>query len=291
MRTKGTLSIADLLPSFALRDFSSDPEPTRMSARDEANTGLNSNYRFSPDESKDTDAAGDYTNFSSHFVSRTSWNSTTCGDTGDIPTRVANCRSAMQPTDSAHWVGLKMGNSGEGNWSLVTRQLGTNGSGYSEVWLDETTGLLWSDALRENTGTVMNRNWQNLMTVRNGSGVPTKDVCTDDAIGTQEKGALGTTSGPQIKWRLPTRNDFLQGDLNGLRYALPGIWKTSGFATPFGFWSATSVATGSGLAWILTAEGHMMSLDKTTAPVGGFIQYASGYGDVHVRCVGGAVGN
>ncbi len=104
--------------------------------------------------------------------------------------------------------------SGESIWKLVAK------IGNVEMWIDLRTGHIWSDILE--TG-----NWCNASgNSETGPGVNCQTLGTNpNCVGKSLLGLLG------IKWRLPTRNDFLQADLNGLRFVL----KTAGLS----FWTAT----------------------------------------------------
>lgn len=79
------------------------------------------------------------------YVDRTGWGATTCGTTGTIDARIANCAANGTLGAQAAWDGTLKGNAGQSTWKLVTRTGNVDPSGRArEVWRDERTGLLWS---------------------------------------------------------------------------------------------------------------------------------------------------
>ncbi len=178
-----------------------------------------------------------------------------CGTTLNttVSERLINCSNINGTT--ATWDGSN-GASGESTWRLVTKD------GSQEIWADLRTGHLWSD-VQDATA-----NWCQ------ASGNRTKEVgaainCETAAVDVTciGKTIMGVTN---VKWRLPTRNDFLQADLNGLRFVL----KASGAA---GFWTATmnSKATTRNEAWAYVQEQGTLESAVLTE-------------DRQVRCVGAA---
>jgi hypothetical protein len=167
-----------------------------------------------------------------------------------ISQRVEDCSG--DNLDKAAWVGNENGAAGETTWRLVAR------SGTLEIWLDIRTGHVWSDV-------VSNTNWCNASSnTEAGSGVnctllATNVSCTNATL-------LGISG---INWRLPTRNEFLQADIDGLRFVLkdPGT----------GFWTATldSLSADRSVAWVyVQAQG---TLEKATLSQ-----------ERNVRCIGAA---
>ena len=136
-----------------------------------------------------------------------------CGMTpnASIIARVEECSTINGARASWNYL---FSSAGESVWRLVAK-IGT-----SEMWLDVRTGHIWSDILDTT-------NWCNASGNREtGSAVDCKNLATN--ITCVGKAVLGI---PGIKWRLPTRNDFLQADLDGIRFVLKGA------GSPF--WTAT----------------------------------------------------
>lgn len=161
-----------------------------------------------------------------------------------ITQRVENC-TELNPT-TGNWDGTTHGAAGESVWRLVAR------SGTSELWLDTRTGHLWSD-------TIVASGWCNASGA-NCQGTTVVPVCAGATI-------MGLTG---ITWRLPTRNDYLQADLDGLRFVLKPDGGT-------GFWTATvdSLSATRNAAWVYQqTQGTLEKVSFTT--------------DKNVRCIGAA---
>lgn len=188
---------------------------------------------------------------------------TTCGTTGTIQDRITDCSSRTGAT----WVGASNGNAGESTWSLVVR----TASG-KEVWRDARTLYLWSDTLTNGNWCQASGNAQtdsyggicdSPMYQQQPSDGDAFSFCAEGAgltsglgenwtLGTyaDEKGNLGMSTTPSIRWRLPSRNDFVQADLDGARYVLPNVGLAFWTATVYGFdrqkariWSGTTGMT------------------------------------------------
>ena len=54
-------------------------------------------------------------------------------------------------------------------------------------------------------------------------------------------GKITSVSSPLVRWRLPTRSDWHQADMDGLRYVLPNLTAS--------FWSTTVDSTNRDAAW------------------------------------------
>lgn len=112
----------------------------------------------------------------------------------------------------ATWDGAAYGTSGESAWNLVS--LVDTELGKSEIWYDQRTQMIWSDIIAREV------NWCQAA----GSELPSSDNvginCLALSKGQNHCGDLNLAEMPKAKWRLPTRNDFLQGDLDGLRFVL-----------------------------------------------------------------------
>ncbi len=171
------------------------------------------------------------------------------GPSSIVSERISEC-TTLNGT-RATWNFLNS-SAGESIWRLVTK------IGNAEIWIDIRTGHIWSDVV----GTT---NWCNASgNKETGTAVNCLTLgLNPNCVG---KKILGI---PGIIWRLPTRNDYLQADLNGLRFVL----KTAG--TPF--WTATlnSASADRSEAWAYNqAQG---TLEKANLAQ-----------DRQVRCIGAA---
>ena len=152
-----------------------------------------------------------------------------CGDAGTLTStneRIEDCKN-KNPA-AATWDGAKNSFSGEGQWSLIY-SVGSN-----EAWLDKRTGLVWSSTIEDRV------NWKKA----NGYLVD-----EDEAICQHNK--IRFFNNGDVKWRLPNRNEFLQADINGLRYVLS--------ETDMKVWTATSSATNIGYAWAIYLKDGILS--------------------------------
>lgn len=183
------------------------------------------------------------------------------GTFNSISARIADC-VAKNPTKST-WEGLKNGAAGEGTWKLVAKSSGTK-----EIWLDTTTGMVWSYLLIDTTGK-STFNW--CKASGNGQGPTTTETIDCAKFGENQSLCEGQTLeevGGQVKWRLPTRNDYLQGDLNGLRFVLTR-------ESDMGVWTATMRAQGIGRseAWVYSSSEGSLGAGNLTS-------------ERQVRCIG-----
>lgn len=110
------------------------------------------------------------------------------------------------------WEGKTNGLYGEGNWLLVMKE------GAITLWADTNTGLIWSALLEKKSYKTSN------------FGSETESA---SCVASSESKELGYLAETNIKWRLPTRNDFLLADLNGARFVLSDDDNT--------FWSASPI--------------------------------------------------
>lgn len=138
-----------------------------------------------------------------------------------IDARITDC--FQKNTTTALWDGLTLGAAGEGIWKLVSKTLDGK-----EIWFDGRTGMVWSHIITLEQVSAFN--WCQ------ASGNTQDDSMTEiincrvlgDMQSLCDGNSLAGLEG-QVKWRLPTRNDFLQADLNGLRFVLipenqKGLW-------------------------------------------------------------------
>ncbi|HXH31023.1 MAG TPA: hypothetical protein VNJ01_09445 [Bacteriovoracaceae bacterium] len=212
-------------------------------------------YRAIPDKEKDDEGTDGRNVFYRTSVSK---KLVACGAlktyTG-IDARLKECASIN--LESALWNGQVYGASGEGNWSLVIYT-----EDKKEIWMDNSTGMVWTDiALKGNWCEASGNDQADTTTSRvdcnkMGEG---KSLC--DVI-------HGDTTGAQIRWRLPTRNDLLQADLNGMRFVLEAKNST-------GFWTSTITAkvTGRTQAWVYhpadgTLSGQALSSEQSIRCLG-----------------------
>ncbi len=209
-------------------------------------------YRLIPDQEKDDESAS----ITVQTLGRPLVDCGTGSTFGTITARIADC--VQKNSDKATWDGTRFGVAGDGNWSLVAK------TGGAEFWLDSLTNLIWSPLLEATNWCRASGNSQGVggnVTVdcQTGAlGPPSCDDATLDVIGTN------------VRWRIPTRNDFLQADLNGLRSVLTKE------AEGTGLWTGTVRAgsTGRQEAWIYQSKEGTLSSDAMTATR-------------PVRCIGG----
>lgn len=182
-----------------------------------------------------------------------------CGQSGSIAERIADCLN-KNPQDSIASA-KNYGNAGEATWRLVSKTQNGANSGF-EIWIDSRTQKIWSD----NIG---NTNWCRASgNAEDIGGVDCQGLgsgqawCEDDQISIEEKGNLTGL----IDWRLPTRADYLQADLDGIRQ----IFKSQTNA----FWSATALETNLSQAWTFNID------------TGVFTAQERSNGSVDIRCIG-----
>ncbi len=168
-----------------------------------------------------------------------------------IDARITHC--SQKNGDKAIWNGTNLGASGEGIWKLVSRSAAGN-----EIWFDGRTGMVWSDMIKKDT--LVSFNWckasgndeddtpNEVINCRTlGEAV---SLCANNSIAGLET---------QVKWRLPTRNDFLQADLNGSRFVMKK-------ENDSGLWTATIRAASSGRneAWVYDSTEGTLAGGKMT---------------------------
>lgn len=170
--------------------------------------------------------------------------SETCG-VGTFDSITARIQNCLKLNDiKAKWEGDRYGSAGESTWQLVMRQ--TSGE---EVWIDSRTGMAWSHLVEVDTNKLFN--WCKASgNAQSGKG---SIDCSDIGDETNLCKNLTTDLGSQVKWRLPTRNDFLQADLNGLRF----VHKKETDK----LWTATmkASATNHNEAWIYSSKEGTLS--------------------------------
>lgn len=176
-----------------------------------------------------------------------------------IDARVTDC--FLKNKEKALWEGHRYGASGEGTWKLVS----LSADGKKETWFDGRTGMVWSELHEKANWCKASGNTENMTTTELIDCNNLNDTTSGEEICIN---AVTEGIGNQIKWRLPTRNDYLQADLNGLRFVL----KKEGDP---GLWTATMKAKVAGRtdAWVYhSKDGTLTSSNLAT--------------ELQVRCIG-----
>jgi hypothetical protein len=163
-----------------------------------------------------------------------------------IAKRIADCKKVYKDDlDGYLWNGKVKGISGEGKWQLVMKK------GDRHLWIDLSTQLLWTDLITE-------ASWENA----SGSQVNEADaICSnaylaEDANSEDTDFFMGLTA-DEVYLRLPTRNDFLQADLNGSRFVLGNIENKT-------YWTA-NYSSDDDLAWaIMMKDGILTKMTPST---------------------------
>lgn len=168
-----------------------------------------------------------------------------------ITARINDC--STKNGKSALWSGALYGAAGESTWKLVA--LTASGK---ELWQDLRTSMVWTDVLA--TG-----NWCKASGNKQTTGVNCSIVGEDASVCA---GANVEGIGTNVRWRLPTRGDYLQADLDGIRFVMK-----SGSTT--GSWTATLQAANTDrlTAWVYHFNDGTLSAQELTT-------------DRHVRCIG-----
>jgi hypothetical protein len=186
---------------------------------------LPASYRRIPDITVDDEGTANGNVITVSFIGRPN---ATCGliAAPGIDGKIKNCNSVLNIR--SNWNGSVNGASGEGPWKLVANnQISPLES--SEIWLDTRTGLVWSDVVAAGNWCQASGNKQTQAQTQVEDGID----CAVERSG-ESFCANYTMLNSDIKWRLPTRNDFLQADINGLRLVLKKKSST--------FWTSTLVS-------------------------------------------------
>jgi hypothetical protein len=267
-----------------------------ISQKEEIAAGsLPSGYREIPNVALDSDGHG------GSEVTKASRPTTACGMTqATLDARIADC--VTRNAGNATWNGATHGIGGEGTWSLVTAFLpaGANGDPCAglceEVWRDNRTGLVWSDWLGSASNTrstwcPASGNVENVgVNCLPGAGQqpnPAQSWCAESAGLTTpstydpEKGgmrATATGTSPSVRWRLPTRRDFMMADLNGLRFVVP-------HSTSY-YWTSTLYSGNDDRAWRFEGDYGQVFYDAQLYGGDGVIADDRTSSQSRVRCVG-----
>ncbi len=246
-----------------------------------------------------------------HYLERITGRPTVdCGRNADviphalISDRIADC--ASKNVNASYYNAVQYGQGGEGDWKLVTKV------GAKEVWQDQRTQLLWSDVadnyynwyqasgysqvtIDSQRDTYYDSAPSDLNTDCNGfpcqpsspisvcaevendkilagGGHPTANYAPNPE--NAFKGNLKASDG--VVWKLPSRDDWMLAEVNGIRKAAPN-WVVPSLNHPYGedyhvFWSSSSSSYYRRSAWYFYGYGNLG------------VGYR--YNELSVRCVG-----
>ncbi len=171
--------------------------------------------------------------------------------------RIADC--AEKNPQHFQWNGAELGIAGEGRWRLVLRDATGR-----EVWQDVGTGYVWSDVLSST------HNWcqasGNDESALLAGGIDCNEL--RGGVSRCEGASLHGIPASEMSWRLPTRGDYLQADLNGLRAVLPRLDQAH--------WTATVNGANREHAWSITPALGVLTSAPRSQPLS-------------VRCLGRAL--
>jgi hypothetical protein len=180
--------------------------------------GKPANARFIPDNRLDDDGAdGENSIFALRPTAECG-----LGRSVSLANKIKDC--ADKNAERAIWNGRVKGSSAEADWKLV--MLSIVGLSKTEIWQDTRTKMLWSDIVSTTA------NWCQA----SGSDQPSSELVSiecNNIIG-NEKTCVNYSHAelPNIHWRLPSRVDYLQADIDGIRFVLR--------RSPDTFWTATT---------------------------------------------------
>lgn len=229
-------------------------------------------------------------------VDRSTWGSVTCGLSGTIDARVADCGLKIS---GGVWDGSQKGNAGQGKWTLVSR------SGIKkEVWRDESTGMIWSSLVSSSlnwckaSGSSNSTNpsvsaslieddpddiCDNSNYQKNGVAESVISACfeatgftsTDANINNTGKSGLSLTSTPNVYWRIPTLYDYQLAEYHGIRFVLPDMGYNLTSSNTILEWTGTinSLSSVSEEAWAVDSKHFDQSSNTRSA-------------ELAVRCIG-----
>lgn len=279
----GGSSFGDLIGSNMFRNVAT--AQITLSVEKSTTAGYPAGYREIPDVYKDDDGYWDSNQGcgatgglgdTCTTVIKSTRPATPCGTGLGLDTvdkKIADCLTLNAATSS--WSASTNGISGEGNWKLVTLL------GGKEVWRDERTGFLWGDTITADTWCHASGNGQtDGYCDGNTASSCAESVGLTPAIAGETwvaggydntKGgmgaipATGANPSPSVRWRLPTKYDWMQAEIDGVRFVVPNVNDT--------FWSATVFSNYRDVAWYFSGY------------VGDFYSdYRSS--NVSVRCLG-----
>lgn len=176
---------------------------------------------------------------------------TECGNLADtdasVDLRIANCTKAYSGRSiPTKWINQSNGVAGEGNWALVSvaKDKTKDPEVTTTIWYDYTTKLIWSDYIKE-------------------AGFEEAATAYNRACTVFSESNIHSLTSEYVAWRLPTRGDFLQADLNGSRYLLNNTNKN--------YWTSTLITKDT--AWSIEQSSGNSTSTVLTEPKS-------------VRCVG-----
>ena len=180
--------------------------------------------------------------------------------TATLAEKIADCALKEKNGPFASWSGVAHANSAEANWSLVVLSEDTKGN--YEVWVDKKTGMVWSDTVTSEANWCEASGSQQSESDNVGVNCPTlgkgQSLCTN----------FNVAELPKVDWRLPTRHDYLQADIDGLRFVV----SNRGINT---YWTATvsSDKVKRDKAWTYVMpqgalRAELMSTDKRVRCIG-----------------------
>lgn len=145
--------------------------------------------------------------------------------TATLAEKIADCALKEKNGPLASWSGMTHANSAEANWSLVVLSEDTKGT--YEVWVDKKTGMVWSDTITNEA------NWCEASGALQGESDNVGVNCPTLGKGQSLCTNLSVAELTKVQWRLPTRNDYLQADIDGLRFVVSNKGINS-------YWTATA---------------------------------------------------
>jgi hypothetical protein len=142
-----------------------------------------------------------------------------CGQEGSVDERILDC--SFQE------------GSQKGQFFLVTRSI--NGI---EVYRDVASGLIWSDRMAKN--------------YRFHS--PALSICSNLNSRPNHSGVIPFLGIPDLTWRLPSADDFLQAEKNNIRQELPDMNHY--------FWTSTIYPTNPYYAYVFSSSGELTTYQR-----------------------------
>lgn len=213
--------------------------------------------RSIPDVRFDDDGADGKNASSRTFLTRPT---APCGLTPalSLTEKIADC--VLKNSTLATWSGTSNAGSSEAIWKLVT--LADVAGDIVEVWHDGRTGMVWSSIV------VGAANW---CKASGNAQAAIQGVSAVDCVATGASknlcGDYSLVELPKVNWRLPTRNDYLQADLDGIRFVF--------IHGANSFWTATTSTdvTARNKAWTYdmkygTLAAELMTTDRSVRCIG-----------------------
>jgi hypothetical protein len=174
------------------------------------------------------------------------------------------------------WKGADGQLMGEVSWDLVARVSHASISGEREIWRDRATGLIWSDVVASTSWCKAAGNSESqggCDTDNNPSTNPGGNIINichiglgnaDDQFGKGDINGIGPDE-KVIHWRLPTRNELLQADINGIRFVLRKFREAVKTTSNFKVWTSSTRTQNPAQAWSFNAqEGTLDNESKTS---------------------------